>query len=131
MSIREGKFPSSMKIARVIPILKPTKLKTNPEGYRPISNLHTLEKIYEEHLKRQLIRYLMENQIIHQNHHRGMLKRSTNTAKSLIDWRINLGYEQDKTSVILSTDLSSAFEVIDHGTLLRKMEYYGIINSLS
>ena len=36
---------SSMKIARVIPILKPKKLKTNPEGYRQISNLHTIEKI--------------------------------------------------------------------------------------
>ena len=57
VSIRESKFPSSMKIARVIPILKPTKIKTNQEGYRPICNLHSIEKVYEEHLKRELTKY--------------------------------------------------------------------------
>ena len=65
VSIREGVFPSALKIARVIPILKPSKLKTNPEGYRPISNLHTMEKVYEEHIKRQLTKYLTENYIFH------------------------------------------------------------------
>ena len=44
----------------------------------------------------------------------------------MIDWNINKGYKEDKTSMILSTDLSSAYNCVDHCILLRKMQYYGI-----
>ena len=91
-------------------------------------NLHTIEKVYEEHIKRQLTKYLLENDIIHDSHHGGMANRSTNTVKALIDWHINSGYERDKTSVIISTDLSSCFDTVDHCILVRKMHYYGIRN---
>ena len=68
VSIREEKSLSAMKIARVIPILKPNNLKTSPSVYSPISNLHTLEKVYKEHIKQQLSHYMITNQIIHKNH---------------------------------------------------------------
>ena len=50
-SIAAGIFPKNMKVAKVLPILKPGKEIFKKESYRPISNLHCLEKIYEEHIK--------------------------------------------------------------------------------
>ena len=125
-SIRENKFPETLKIARVLPILKPDKNKKDPDGYRPISNLHTAEKVFEEHLKVQLMEHLEKNEIIHPNHHGGLRNKSTQTAKAAIDVALARGYEDDRTCALLCTDLSSCFDTIDHGLLLRKMEFYRI-----
>ena len=53
-SIAAGVFPDNMKVAKILPILKPGKNRFKKESYRPISNLHCLEKIYEEHVKMPL-----------------------------------------------------------------------------
>ena len=44
-------FPENMNIAKVLQILKPGKDRFKKESYRPISNLHCLENIYEEQIK--------------------------------------------------------------------------------
>ena len=126
-SIRENKFPDAVKIARVLPILKSNSNKLDKSKYRPISNLHSAEKVFEEHIKRQLTEYLETNNIIHENHHGGRAGRSTMTAKAAVDNIISEGYEADKINVILSTDLSAAFDSVDHEILLDKMQFYGII----
>ena len=43
----EGVYPSSLKLAKVIPILK-SGLKTLPGNYRPVSLLSNLNKIIEK-----------------------------------------------------------------------------------
>ena len=60
-SIRAGIFPKCMKLARIVPLLKSDKIKTQVLSYRPICNLHTVEKIFEEHIKRHMNKYLKEN----------------------------------------------------------------------
>ena len=42
-SITAGVFPETMKVAKIVPILKPGKDRFKKESYRPISNLHYLE----------------------------------------------------------------------------------------
>ena len=44
-SIAAGVFPENMNVAKILPILKPGKDRFKKESYRPISNLHCLEKI--------------------------------------------------------------------------------------
>ena len=44
-SITTGIFPENMKLAKVLPILKPGKDRFKKESYRPISNLHCLENL--------------------------------------------------------------------------------------
>ena len=126
-TIRTGKFPDALKIARIVPILKSKKDKLEPDSYRPISNLHSAEKVLEEYIKRELVKYLQSNKIIHKNHHGGVRNKSTSTVKSLIEWDLAKGYENDKTCMLLSTDLSAAYDTVDHSILLRKMKYYGIV----
>ena len=53
-SLMAGKFPEIMKVSRILPILKHGKDKFSKEFYRPISDLHCIKKIFEQHVKMHL-----------------------------------------------------------------------------
>ena len=126
--IRTGVFPNILKISRLLPLSKPGKNKQELNSYRPIANLHILEKLTEEFLKRKMIKYIEENSILLENHHGGIVNHSTLTAKSLVDYFTGRGIDRDNLTVVLSTDLSTAYDSVDHGILLKKLEYYGFKN---
>ena len=44
-SIAAGVFPDNIRVAKILPILKSGKDWFKKESYRPISNLHCLEKM--------------------------------------------------------------------------------------
>ena len=61
-SLERGVVPSSMKSAYITPILKKADL-SDPKSYRPISNLSVLSKLLESLVSKQLVKYLMENDV--------------------------------------------------------------------
>ena len=124
-SIRTGIFPECMKVARIVPLLKSNKIKTEVSSYRPICNLHTVEKIYEEHIKRHINLYLEANNIIHESHHGGQNLHSTQTAKAMIDIISEDNIQDNKITAIISTDLSAAYDTINHKILIDKLKFYG------
>ena len=83
--VRLGKFPEKLKIARLTPIHKNGKIKTDPLSYRPISNLNAVEKLIESLLKTQMDKFLEENKVITPKQHGGRKLHSTLTAKIAID----------------------------------------------
>ena len=87
--IRTGKFPDSLKIARITPILKPGKGRSEKSSYRPISNLNSIEKVIEQLIKEDLESFLDKNDVIPKEHHGGRPYHSTVTAKAIIDLEIN------------------------------------------
>ena len=87
-SIAAGIFPENMKVAKILPILKPGKDRFKNESYRPISNLHCLEKIYEEHIKIHLNKNFEDNGIILKNHYGGLKGKSPATARAVIEHKI-------------------------------------------
>ena len=91
-----------------------------------MKNLCTIEKVIEEYLIWHLEKYLLTNNIIHKNHHGGRKQHSTTTALNQIINDAGINNEKNKITGILITDMSKAFDTIDHFTLLTKMEYYGI-----
>ena len=126
--VNNNMVPKIFKISRISPINKPEKPIDEISSYRAINNLPTLEKILEAHVLNNLNKYLIENNIILPNHHGGRKGHSTTTALLQINNTLNINYEKGLISVALATDLTAAFETIDHEILLKKLNHYGICN---
>ena len=63
-SFEQGVFPSSMKVARVIPVFKNNGSKTDASNYRPISLLSSISKIYEKLMHTRIVNFMEGNQSI-------------------------------------------------------------------
>ena len=77
-SIDTGLLPSLWLLASVCPIFKKGD-KLNPLHYRPVSLTCVLCKICEIIIRKELVRYLEENKLIHDSQHGFRTGRSTLT----------------------------------------------------
>ena len=123
---RSAIYPDIVKLNKILPTLKPDKNNFLMESYRPINILHPVDKIYQEHVKNHLYNFAIENKIILPYHHGGMKKHGTDTALATILDNLYKHKENDKITCVLQTDLSSAYDTIDHSNMLKKLEFYEI-----
>ena len=75
-SVTSGKFPKSLKLARIIPLHKKGP-KTDINNYRPISLLNIFSKIFEKLMKAHLISFMKENDILSKTQYGFQQGRST------------------------------------------------------
>ena len=125
LAFESGIFPKSLKISRTIPIFK----KGDPNSitnYRPISILPFVSKIIEKCLHSRVINYLIVNNILSPNQFGFIKKRSTEDAILKLVQYLYDTLNSKLNSVNIFVDYSKAFDTINHGILLRKMEAYGI-----
>ena len=127
-SISSSMFPSSWKIARVAPIHK-NGPKDECHNYRPISVLSTLSKVLEKHVSISLYSYLQDNNLIYINQSAFRAHHSTETALIRLTDRLLFNMDQDKLTGMIFIDFRKAFDVIDHATLLQKLQLYGATSS--
>ena len=66
ISLLNGVFPDSMKIARVIPLFKSGNTK-GFSNYRPISLLHQYSKILEQIYQSRLMTFIDSNKILYKS----------------------------------------------------------------
>ena len=66
LCIKRNTFPSSLKLAKVIPLPKVDD-KSKPDNFRPISLLPLLSKPLERHFHKHLYMYLQERSLLHIN----------------------------------------------------------------
>ena len=85
-----------------------------------------MEKLFEEHLKHHLLLFLDKHDILDKHHHGGRAYHSPQTAQTLINHEIIKQYENDRIVAVLTTDLSSALDTINHDILIQKLEHYAI-----
>jgi len=125
LSFSEGGFPTKFKQASVTPLLKGHSLdKSVPSDYGPISNLNFISKIIERlflaHF--QAIRPLFWRlQSPHFNKYQFAYRPgcSTETALQLLMDRIFS--TSDEGTLLVSLDLSAAFDMIDYAVLLERL----------
>ena len=125
LSIRDGIFPRSWKSAKVVPLLKKDD-PLNPKNYRPVALLPVLSKILERAVFQQLVGYLDHNGILHPNHHGSRKGHSTATALIQMYDVWTKAVDEGNMVGVMMIDLSAAFDMVDHGILLAKLEILGL-----
>uniref|UniRef100_A0A3B3HFB5 Reverse transcriptase domain-containing protein n=1 Tax=Oryzias latipes TaxID=8090 RepID=A0A3B3HFB5_ORYLA len=131
MSLQSGIFPEALKTAVIKPLLKKSGLDpTVLNNYRPISNLPFLGKVLEKVVYQQLTDFLLLNNSFDVFQSGFRPHHSTETALIKVTNDIRLNTDDGKVSVLILLDLSAAFDTVDHGILLHRLQdWVGISGS--
>ncbi len=127
-SLKEAHVPKSFKSSLIRPLIKKPSLDPNIlKNYRPVSNLPFLSKILEKIVDSRLENHLTMHRL-HEEHHSAYRKfHSTETALLKVQNDILSSLDQNDITMLVMLDLSAAFDTIDHGTLLSRLEtHFGI-----
>jgi len=119
-----AKIPVQWKTAKIIPLYKKGK-KDNPENYRPISLLCSIGKIFEK----CVLKFMTDSfgHSLPSSFQHGFRKNhSTTTAALTIQNSISKAMDRKKKVIVVSTDMSAAFDLLDKEVLLPRMEKLGI-----
>ena len=115
-------FPNAWKIAKITPVWK-NGAKSDIKNYRPVALLSNFSKIFEIIIHKRLTTMMATNISVHQ--HGFVAGRSTTTNLmqicQYISSSLDSGYQVD----VIYTDLSKAFDSIDHKKLIHKLRYFG------
>ena len=120
-----GKIPKYYKNQMIIPLHK-KGTKTNVKNFRPVSLTPHEVKIKERVIRKVLMEYLEEFNLINDNQHGFRQNRSCATQLlSQLDFILSNsveGYDVDSIYI----DFAKAFDKVDHGLLIQKLNHYGI-----
>ena len=131
MSLSTGQVPSSMKEARITPLLKKSSLDPdNLKNHRSVSNLPFLYKILEKVVASRLKHYMDVNQLYDpmQSAYRSGHSTETALTKVLNDMLVTM--DNQGVAILVMLDLSAAFDTVDHKVLLQRMKDIIGVNGL-
>ena len=122
-SFSSSTFPTALKYTDVRPVFKKDD-KTDKENYRPISILPTLSKVYERFIYNQMYPYFDKRFSKFQ----WSFRKGFNAQHCLITMieKWHRSVDGDGQAGALLTDLSKAFDCIDHELLIAKLYAYGL-----
>ena len=125
MSLTEGVFPNTLKVANVIPLYK----SDDPicfNHYRPVSLLCILSKVFEKIMYDRLLNFVDKFDLLYAHQYGFRKNRSTYMALlSLVD-NLTRALENGEHVVGVYLDFSKAFDTVDHMILLQKLYHYGV-----
>ena len=124
----EGKFPDALKIAEILPIYK-SGTKTSLTNYRPISLLSPFSKLLEKCIYTRLHKYFEKNHILYSCQFGFRNNMSTENAVVQIIEQLSKNIDKKEDTCSIFVDLRKAFDTVDHGILISKLEKYGVRGS--
>ena len=128
-SLTSGIVPASWREANVSAIHKKSS-KKQPGNYRPVSLTSVVCKQLEKIIRSRILEHMSTNALISAEQHGFLPGRSTTTQllQVINDWTATLdaGGELD----VIYFDFAKAFDTVPHRRLLRKLESYGMSQSI-
>ena len=133
LSFESKTFPSVFKVGHVIPLLKKPDMDINdPASYRPITNLMTISKVVERIVFSRLQSHMHQSENFNTFQSAYRSGYSTETALLKITDDLNTSMDSKSCSILLSLDISAAFDMIDVDILLPRLESeFGIVGSVA
>lgn len=125
VSLKNGKFPDPLKIAKTIPIFKDGD-KTIVSNYRPISLSSAISKILEKLIHNRLYAFFNDQKLFFKHQYGFRPRSSTQTAAIELVNNLQSWIDNGNCSSAIFIDISKAFDTIKHSILLKKLYYYGI-----
>ena len=119
-SLDDHAYPDSLKVTKVIEIYK-AKDKTLPANYRPISLLPIIAKLFDTLLNDQLMKHLLEHQILSSTQYAFRPASSTTLALQSVINDIAANIKSKYPTLALYIDLSKAYDTIVHDILINKL----------
>jgi hypothetical protein len=124
-SLSTGIVPTSLKLAKVIPVFK-KGLQNCLNNYRPISLLSIFNKILEKLVYKRLHQYLERKEILYYKQFGFRTSYSTTYALLSIVDKINEAIDHHDYACGVFLDLSKAFDTVNHNIFTKKLEFYGV-----
>jgi hypothetical protein len=117
----EGEFPEALKFSLVKPLYKKKGSKKDKSSYRPVSLVCILSKIFEGVIFRRITEHLKLNEFFHPDQFGYQSKSSTEGCMLHTLNDIYCSIDERLLTALLTIDLSSAFDCINHEVLLIKL----------
>lgn len=118
----EGDFPDGLKFSILKPLYKNKGSKEDKKSYRPVSLICILSKIFESVIYRRLLDHCNQNNFLH--HDQFGYTSKSNPEAAMLHTMSDIYRSIDKKflTALLTIDLSSAFDCIDHSILIIKLK---------
>ena len=118
-----GNFPQQLKRATIIPINKKRTRTLLKKDYRPVSLLPVVSKLYEKDMSEQIKSYMYKYLSPYLFGYRKNHSSEQCLTIMLEAWKKALDCKDRAGAVV--TDLSKAFDCLNHELLISKLEAYG------
>lgn len=118
-------FPSSWKIAKIIPILKSGKPTNFITSYRPISLLSSVGKIFEKIIKDKIQSFMIDKMIIPNEQFGFRSSHSTSHQVKRLCNHIKRGFSSKESTGLILLDVEKAFDSVWHNGLIFKLVNFG------
>ena len=108
--LQNGNVPISWRSQEVIPILKPNKLHSDPNGYRPIALSSVLVKLAEHLVKNRLEWYVESNGFLNKNQYGFRKGKSTMDSIAILTTDIRLAFSRNESLLAAFLDIKGAYD---------------------